>query len=206
MLKIQRLPFRNLLSGSFAGVCAYSLVYPVDTIKTLLATNQIHASDGIAKNISLIRSKFGFQSLYRGLGATCFGIFPYAGLKFFFFNYYRNLLLDKSSRSNSSNFIGSLSENLALVNLISGGLAGCSAVSITYPTDLIRRKRQFLLVDNGGNMKLGYLGIARQIYGSQNIRGFYNGLACTYLKLMPSTALVFMFNELFKGWNVAGSK
>jgi hypothetical protein len=176
-----------LFSGAFAGVCAYSLVYPVDTIKTLLATNKLSPSIGIFSNIQNLYLNFGIKRLYRGLPATCFGIFPYAGLKFFFFNYYKELL-SSGVRDNASN---------ALINLISGALAGCSAVSVTYPTDLIRRRKQFFGQAVGtekGFQVPGYREIFMQVFRNEGLRGFYKGLLCTYCKIIPSTAFVFCIN------------
>ena len=170
------------------------MVYPVDTIKTLLATNQIPASKGIFSNLISIRKQFGILRLYKGLSATCFGIFPYAGLKFFFFNFYKDII----SRKNDEQSIFK-TNSIALTNLISGALAGCSAVSITYPTDLIRRRKQF---SNGNNGKhLGYVDILKDIFRKEGLRGFYNGLKCTYYKIIPSTAFVFMINGYLNGSN-----
>lgn len=36
----------------------------------------------------------------------------------------------------------------SFANLIFGSLAGCCAVSITYPTDLIRRRMQVRVLNN----------------------------------------------------------
>jgi hypothetical protein len=185
----------NLISGSFAGVCAYSLVYPIDTIKTLLATNKLSVSNGFSNIIFKLRYKYGLRRLYRGLSATCFGIFPYAGLKFFFFNYYRNLL--SKNKSNES----------VLINLISGALAGCSSVSITYPTDLIRRRKQYFgktVVASGNAFMPGYLDLVSEVFKKEGLKGFYRGLFCTYCKIIPSTAFVFCINGMLN--NMSSSR
>lgn len=173
------------MSGSLAGICAYSLVYPIDTIKTLLATNFISSKKGIFGNLHFLIKTHGIRRLYKGLSATCCGIFPYAGLKFFFFNYYRDLLKIKFFDNNSSN---------PLLNFTAGALAGCSAVSITYPTDLIRRNKQV----NSNTQGISYLQIVNEIMKNEGLRGFYKGLQCTYYKLIPSTAIIFMLNEFLK--------
>lgn len=36
--------------------------------------------------------------------------------------------------------------NSDIANLVFGGLAGCMAVSVTYPTDLIRRRLQISVI------------------------------------------------------------
>ena len=107
--------------------------------------------------------------MYRGLSATCCGIFPYVGLKFFFFNYYQSLL----SKGNASK------KNSPLVNLFSGALAGCSSVSITYPTDLIRRRKQYFgkkILTSGDLGMPKYGDIVQEVFKSEGLRGFYKGL------------------------------
>lgn len=136
---------------------------------------------------------YGLSRLYRGLPATCFGIFPYAGLKFFFFNYYREIL--------SKSFFGAEESN-AILNLVCGALAGCSAVSITYPTDLVRRRKQFFggVMATANGVKIpGYADILQQVLHSEGVKGFYKGLMCTYCKIIPSTAFVFCINGFLNG-------
>ena len=85
------------------------------------------------------------------------------------------------------------------MNLISGALAGCSSVSITYPTDLIRRRKQFFgkSVAVSGNAVLpGYFDIVSEVFRKDGLRGFYRGLFCTYCKIIPSTAFVFCINGI----------
>ena len=80
-----------------------------------------------------------------------------------------------------------------------GGLSGCFAVSITYPTDFIRRRQQIL-----GNLHYSktftqrtFIGIAREIIRVQGIKGLYKGLIPCYMKIFPSMAITFLtYNKL----------
>jgi hypothetical protein len=75
-------------------------------------------------------------------------------------------------------------------------MAGTIAVSITYPTDLVRR-----LIQLNGTEGHNYKNIPDamvQTYRASGIYGFYRGLFATYLKVAPMTALLFWSNETMK--------
>ena len=76
-----------------------------------------------------------------------------------------------------------------------GAVSGCFAVTITYPTDLLRKRMQMQLSD-GTNYKLNQM--VMKIYQNSGLTGFYSGLLATYVKVLPSTALAFALNEQFK--------
>ena len=142
---------------------------------------------GVFGNIQEIRRNKGFRSMYKGLGTTIFGILPYAGLKFFFFEYFRK----------KWNHFREKKQSGTLDNLVFGGLASCLAVSITYPTDVMRRKRQAQIIMSE-TMGLSYMDLVRKTFAKDGLKGFYKGLAVTYYKVIPSSALAFAINESLK--------
>ncbi len=78
-------------------------------------------------------------------------------------------------------------------NLTMGALAGCMAVSVTYPTDLIRRRYQVsLLMDKNPT---GLIDTWLNIIKNEGFLTLYRGLGATYLKIIPSTAILFASNE-----------
>lgn len=65
---------------------AYTVVYPLDLLKTLLAVNINKTNkQGIFKIMASIVKEKGFKHLYKGLNVTLCGIAPYASLKLTFF-------------------------------------------------------------------------------------------------------------------------
>ncbi len=69
--------------------------------------------------------------MYKGLQMSCMGIAPYAALKLTFFQLQKNLIYGKEADT---------VKIPTYISLTMGAIAGCSAVSITYPTDFIRRR------------------------------------------------------------------
>jgi len=177
-------------AGAMSGMTATFFTYPLDLARTLLAfqtdTKDAKNMRGFLKEI--VREK-GFTGLFRGMGATLIGITPYASLKLTFFQIFKNLL-SKDGKSLS------VSESLT-----AGAFAGCLAVSVTYPTDLIRRKIQIEVLKNNVE-NYGYYKAIKEVYRTKGMKGFYVGLPATYMKLFPSTAITFMINEWLKTeWN-----
>lgn len=81
----------------------------------------------------------GFFSLWRGFTATLMGITPYASLKLSFFHIVRENTERLTGRRHRS----------SILNMMYGGLSGCMALTITYPTDVIRRRMQIQILQNG---------------------------------------------------------
>lgn len=88
------------------------------------------------------------------------------------------------------------SKNIIYYNLLIGAMAGTLAVTVTYPTDLVRKLIQ-LNGQDGHNYK-GLGDCCAQLYQREGIGGFYKGLWATYLKVAPMTAILFLCNEQLK--------
>eukprot|EP00352_Strombidinopsis_acuminata_P002022 CAMPEP_0176385824 /NCGR_PEP_ID=MMETSP0126-20121128/35454_1 /TAXON_ID=141414 ORGANISM="Strombidinopsis acuminatum, Strain SPMC142" /NCGR_SAMPLE_ID=MMETSP0126 /ASSEMBLY_ACC=CAM_ASM_000229 /LENGTH=102 /DNA_ID=CAMNT_0017752407 /DNA_START=590 /DNA_END=898 /DNA_ORIENTATION=+ len=82
----------------------------------------------------------------------------------------------------------------AIMNLWMGAAAGTVAVTITYPTDLARRKMQ-LSGQPGHEEFSSFLNVFTKITRQEGIKGLFKGLIPCYLKVIPSTALLFLCNE-----------
>jgi hypothetical protein len=127
--------------------------------------------------------------MYRGLGMSMLGFGPYNAFCFMFYHQLPPIL----ERTN-------LSEGKR--KLLAGGLAGMGAVSITYPTDLVRRRLQLQGFDDSVPVYNGIRDCVQKIIHREGFRGLYRGLLATYIKLFPTTAIQFWVietgNQLFK--------
>lgn len=80
-------------------------------------------------------------------------------------------------------------------NMAMGALSGYIAVTICYPTDVIRRNYQVSILKDEPT---GYLNIFTKLYKKNGFKGFYAGLIPTYWKVLPSVALAFTINDYLK--------
>lgn len=75
--------------------------------------------------------------------------------------------------------------------IIRGGIAGMMAVTVTYPTDLLRRRMQMQGFDSSVPQYTSTMDAIKQILREQGIRGMYRGLGVCYLKLFPASGIQF---------------
>ena len=173
--KIENKNLQNLIAGSIAGTTALSATYPLETLRSRLAlqTQKSHYSGLL--NAFL---KTSLRDKYRGMGMSLIGFTPYNALSFGFFYFYKNKFQTFSLDSN-------------ITDLFGGGLAGMSAVSITYPTDLIRRRLQLQGFDKSVPKYDGIVDCFRKIVKYDGFAGLYRGLGACYLKIFPTVAIQF---------------
>ena len=69
--------------------------------------------------------------MYKGLCATWVGVFPYVGLKFYFYELFKNKTKEYYKWDN-------IGESLTFLY---GGIAAFVATTFTYPLDVVRRRR-----------------------------------------------------------------
>lgn len=172
--------YSSIIGGTISGAISMIAIYPLENARTRLS---IQTNGQIYKNIFDIFKKVPLTQLYQGLQTSIIGYAPYNALLFGFNSYLNGLIHDKTSTT----------------SFLIGGLSGCFAVSITYPTDLIRRRQQILgdLHHSKNFTQRTFMGITREIIKVQGIKGLYKGLIPCYMKIFPSMAITFLtYNKL----------
>ena len=127
----------KFLSGALTGMTASTLVgrlltqtYPLDLLRTIKSI-RVQENPSILTIMREIMRNSGLTGFYRGWMASLLGVTPYIAIKMSTFDYLRTRYLP----TRDVRFFHT-------INLTIGGLAGCCALTITYPTDLIRRHLQ----------------------------------------------------------------
>lgn len=165
----QPLVNNNFVAAAIAGSISISVIYPLETVRTRLALQINHSHYN--GTVDALR-KMTVKEYYRGLRMTLIGYTPFNALHFTFFEYYKRKM-DYDYQ------------------FIPGALAGVSALSFTYPTDLIRRRLQLQQFSHEVPTYDGILDCSRQIIRKDGIQGLYRGLLSSYLKIFPSSAIHF---------------
>lgn len=176
----------NFLSGTVSGFVSMTIIYPMETIRTRfsLQTNKDHY-----RGMTDILKKTSMRELYNGLRMSLIGFAPYNALNFMFYD------------MNKRMFEPIKHKNEILYKIMTGGMAGSMAVTLTYPTDLIRRRLQ---LQGGFDEKVpkynGILDCIKKIYKTEGIQGMYRGLVPCYIKIFPSVAIQFWCIDILKQW------
>tara|TARA_B100000287_G_C20618526_1_gene775027 strand:+ start:754 stop:1584 length:831 start_codon:yes stop_codon:yes gene_type:complete len=177
--------FHNIFVSSFlAGSLSMLCIYPLETSRTFLS---LQSNKNQYKSLLDIVKKVPFKNLYGGSMMSVMGFAPWNAISLTSFNIYKDFLHKNYEI-----------ENPNLTKLVCGGFAGMTAISITYPTDLIRRRLQ--LQHFGCDSVPEYNGIidcAKKVLKSEGLIGLYRGLPAAYIKTFPSLAIqLYMIDTL----------
>jgi hypothetical protein len=172
--------FNNFLCGTISAIFATTLTYPLDNAKTRLS---IQVNNNYYNNLYDVFKKTPINKLYNGYRMTICGFVPYNSFSFMFYNYYKQTQFTNHKIIN---------------NFFAGGLSGISAVSITYPTDLIRRRLQIQDLDTHNIKYNGIVDCIKHIYKVDGVKGFYRGLGFCYIKIFPAMAIQFCIVDCLK--------
>lgn len=179
----------KLLGGGLAGITAASLTYPLDLVRTRLAAQRCNIYyRGISHALYSICKEEGAKGLYKGLGPTLMGVGPSLAISFSVYETLRSYWQTQRP-----------SDSSALVSLSCGSLSGVASSTVTFPLDLVRRRKQ--LEGAGGRAqvyKTGLIGTFRHIVQTEGLCGLYRGILPEYYKVVPSVGIAFMTYETLK--------
>jgi len=174
-------PFRHFIGGFVSGATAMIATYPFETIRTYLSLQTQRTQ--YKTPIDVVK-KLGPLRLYKGLGTSIMGYGPFNAITFATYNIY-------------SGYFERNDANVASMRILSGGMAGMTALSITYPTDLVRRRLQTQGFMNTPKYS-GIVDCVRKIVKSEGIPGLYRGLGAAYIKIFPTLAIQFAAIDYMK--------
>ena len=177
---LQNEELRNFLSGCLGGSVSMFCIYPLETIRSRLCLQ--HANSHYKGLIDACRS-IPFSHLYKGLRMSIMGYAPFTAISF---SMYFNL---------RHNYEYCAPFNSDINKMLCGGVAGLAALTVTYPTDLIRRRLQLQNFDARVPKYDGILNCIKKINSTEGFRGFYRGLLASYIKIFPALSIQFLAME-----------
>lgn len=170
----------NSFSGTVSAFVATIATYPLDNARARLA---LQTNNNYYTSLLDVFKKVPFKNLYKGLNMTLTGFLPYNALSF---TIYSNL--------RDNNYFN----DLPFKQLLYGGFAGVGAVSVTYPSDLIRRRLQLQGFDKTVPKYDGIIDCFKKIVKQEGVLGLYRGLLACYIKLFPTMGIQFATLEYLK--------
>lgn len=141
-------------AGVVEAVCA---VTPMESIKTVTIEKNL----GLVAAVRYIVAENGVGGLYKGVAATIMKQASNQGLRFMFFNKYKELAL------------GAGEEKLSPQGALLGGMmAGCFSTCLNNPFDMVKTRMQ-------GTQSTRYastLDCFRQVLANEGVTAFYAGV------------------------------
>lgn len=172
------------MSGATSGICATTLTYPLDLLRTRFAAQGVdRVYPSLLASVQEIAAKEGFRGFFQGLGAGVGQVVPYMGL---FFAFYETLRLS----------LGNLDLPFGSGNAAAGTIASVAAKTAVFPLDTIRKRLQVQGPTRGRyvhrNIPMYAGGVGKTlstILKREGARGLYRGLTVSLLKAAPASAV-----------------
>lgn len=174
----------KFVPGAVAAAVAVGSCYPLEIVRTrVMAESGGTHMRGIQgwSTFCHILEKEGVAGLYRGVGvamavcvpslATCYATYA------------------KVQRHGRAKGFPETE-----VTFMAGGIAGLAGSTLTFPLDVIRRRRQVMGMDPSVPVR-NWRAEALHILKSDGLPGFYRGLGPELLKVFPTAALIFLTYE-----------
>ncbi|KAG0147962.1 hypothetical protein CROQUDRAFT_76057 [Cronartium quercuum f. sp. fusiforme G11] len=210
----------HLLASATSGMITAMMTNPLWVIKTRMFTSQLddqNSYKNVLDGLKRINKEEGFRGLWKGSILALIGV-SNGAIHFMIYeelkkwrqevNYNKKI---KEIHNNhdllKDNDLTTLS-NLEYVGL--SGIAKLSAISITYPYQVIRSRLQSQLYINPTNInksiinnKTHYHSIPHcisQTYYNEGIKAFYKGLGTNAIRVLPGTCVTFLVYENLSNW------
>lgn len=191
---------KDILAGGISGGVTRMLIAPLDVIKirfqvqtgpswkTPLSHSPGYNYAGILHCIKTIFRDEGLRAFWNGNLLAEMLYISYVGVQFGSYALFHDTALNAIPLSQRESAQG-------YVSLLSGGMAAMSAISVSYPLDLLRTR---FAAQAHPKTYTSIPSAIKLIYQTDGIRGFYSGLGPTCLSLVPSMAIQFALYDWFK--------
>lgn len=160
--------------GMCSGCVAMMVTYPLDLVRTRLASNSKHEFQSMTKTFSHIYHTNSFKGLFVGSYLSLCYVSLTTGISFGIY----------SKINNFNDYV-----NIDIKN-IAGVSAGFLSKTIVYPLDLIKRRLQM-------NYSRTFMESFTYIIKNQGFFSLYRGLLPALLKSAPATGMSYFFYERF---------
>ncbi|KAL4655930.1 S-adenosylmethionine mitochondrial carrier protein isoform X1 [Arapaima gigas] len=158
----------SLVAGGSAGMCVDLMLFPLDTIKTRLQSQQGFLKAG------------GFRGIYAGVPSAAVGSFPNAAVFFITYEVTKSLLgFSVDPRS------------APLTHMIAASFGEIVACLIRVPTEVVKQRAQAMPSSSTVQVLLGTL-------QQEGLRGLYRGYWSTMIREIPFSLVQFPLWEYLK--------
>ncbi|KAL7960472.1 mitochondrial carrier [Trichoderma compactum] len=189
----------NLIAGGGAGMMEALACHPLDTIKVRMQLSRRARMPGaprrgfIKTGVEVVKKETPL-ALYKGLGAVLTGIVPKMAIRFTSFEWYKQLLADKST--------GTVSGRATFLAGLAAGVT--EAVAVVTPMEVIKIRLQAQHHSMADPLDIPkYRNAAHALYTVVKEEGFgalYRGVSLTALRQGSNQAVNFTAYSYFKQW------
>ncbi len=178
---------KSFVAGGISGMCAKTTTAPLDRLKILLqAHNKHYKTYGVLRGFWAIWEKEGFLGYYKGNWAMMVRVFPYAAIQFMSYEQYKKLVRPYFNQKTHTS------------KLLAGSMTGITAVTLTYPLDVVRARMAYQVIEKR------YHGIWHTlttiVKTEGGLKAIYRGFSSTIVGMVPYAGVAFYSYEVIKGF------
>ena len=173
-----------MLSGAAAGTAVDISLFPLDTLKTRLQSQQGFWKSG------------GLKNLYAGIGPAAIGSAPNAAA---FFLTYESVKL-AACQLHQNGFL--ISETDSRVHMLAASTGEVTACLIRVPVEIVKQRRQA-----GYSRYSSSMAVIHQTLNLEGVKGFYRGYVTTVMREIPFSFIQFpIWEQLKASWKLQQMK
>lgn len=185
-------PADYFVASGLAGACVQVLTNPLWVLKTRMLSSDRGAAGaypsmwtGAAR---LLREE-GPRGFYRGLGVSLLGV-SHGAVQFAVYEPLKRAWAGRAGRTDGQPGSGRPSNQATLLLSTTAKLV---AGAVTYPYQVVRSRMQNY--DAEAQFGRGITGVSRQLWHEGGLRGFYQGLVPSVVRVLPATWATFLVYE-----------
>lgn len=171
-----------LLSGVIARSAITTIASPLELLRTNLQSTppspgNPHTLRSVLASFRTLVQTNGFQSLWRGLGPTLWRDVPFSGFYWASYETWKRMFLRHGYDG-------------AWVAFISGAVSGTSAALITSPFDVLKTRRQALIMSSTNQNLSRTLPLLLQVVRTEGPSALFAGVVPRVAKIAPACGIM----------------
>jgi solute carrier family 25 protein 39/40 len=180
-------PYESLIpltAGILARTSITSLASPLELIRTNLqstpkSANNPHTLRSVLTSVRGLVQAQGIQSLWRGLGPSLWRDVPFSGIYWASYEWWKKVL-ERRGRSG------------AWAAFVSGAVSGTTAALITSPFDVLKTRRQALIMSTVPSVRTstGTLPLLMKIMRTEGASALFAGILPRTAKIAPACGIM----------------
>ncbi|KDQ63685.1 hypothetical protein JAAARDRAFT_29709 [Jaapia argillacea MUCL 33604] len=175
--------FTPLLAGIIARSSLATALSPLELIRTNLQSTPLtpenpHTLRSVLTSVRGLVRDHGVRHLWRGLGPTLWRDVPFSGLYWASYEWWKG---NFERRGHSG----------PPISFVSGAISGISAALVTSPFDMLKTRRQALLMSgSGGSAVSSTFPLIAQVIRTEGVSALFAGIGPRMAKIAPACGIM----------------
>ena len=180
---------RQLAAGAMSGATTLTLTYPLDLLRTRIATDMSSRKVGYIHKMVDALKESGPLGLYRGYLISVMEIAPYLSISMGGYHWLKDTYATP----------GAVGDQMPFQRLFFGWLSGSIASLVCYPLDTVKRRMMVISTTSDGRSEgFSIRSSVRQIWQKGGVPEFYRGGFVNVANSGPAAAILFFANDYLR--------